>query len=191
MPTNVENLESRPLKSNGGKPVKLFVYALYKKDGTLLCYRPAKKELVETPIVKRVKEISDDWGIEKNNNMLGVYFYKKAGREERRKKYIEKKKLRVENRKKLKNKRLEKRNNIKNEVKNVNERIANFKKIVGLYEEKNKFIKNLKTSVLTLNNGKKINFKSAVKKIDKLKKRKQFLKTKVSKIKLRRQKNKA
>ena len=190
MPTNVENLESRPLKSNGGKPVKLFVYGIYKNDGTLLCYRPAKKELVETTNVKRVKEISDDWGFEKTNYMLGVYFYKKAGRDERRKRYLERRKIRIENRKNLKNKRLEKRKSIKEEIRGVNERISNLRKIVSLYNEREKFLKKFKPSIMALNNGKMLGSKSAVRRIEVSKQRKKFLKNKISKIKLRRQ-NKA
>lgn len=191
MPTNVENLESRPLKSNGGKPAKLLVYGIYKNDGTLLCFRPAKKELTETKNVKRVTEIPDDWGMEKTNYMLGVYFYKKTGRDERRKKYLEDKKKRVDNRKTLKTNRLKERERISNEITKKNNLITSYKKLISLFTQKEAYLKSFNNNLAIFKNENKIkyvDYQSSLLRLESLKKRKKVLQDKLTKVHLRRHK---
>lgn len=188
MPTNVENLESRPLKSTGNKAIKLYVYEMKNKQGKLLGYVPAKTMTPDTQYKKYVKEIPDGWVVERIPYFLGVKIYNTTGYEERHKVNLKLKVNRKENKKMFRVGRLKARAHILENIKNIDEKINDIKKIISIFDERERFLKKFATSIKTLNEGKMIDYTSTKLKLESMKRKKQFLIKKKESIKLFRNK---
>lgn len=114
---DVSNLMSRPLKKNNNQPIKLLVYEKLDKKGNILNYCPSPHELKESPTLKRVQVLNENWKMKKIDFLFGVSFYNSVGYEERKQKRIEDIKRKKEFRKIRKNKKLNLQKDIKNKLK--------------------------------------------------------------------------